>query len=105
MMEGTGIKNQGTRWQLHLRNERAFGRIFRNIVQLDQGANSRVFEWATRSECLDIVEGSAFCETKEEMSKARLSEKKMVVVHLDRLTHYQGTTHGGRQEQLESNHR
>jgi hypothetical protein len=41
---------------------------------------------------MDIVEGSAPSETKEEMSKAQPSEKKIMVVHLDWLAQYQGPT-------------
>jgi hypothetical protein len=38
--------------------------------------NRRIFDWATRSELLVIVEGSAPSETKEEMSKRQPSEMK-----------------------------
>jgi hypothetical protein len=41
----------------------------------DRKAISRVFDWATGIEQLDIVEGSAPSETKEETSKAQPSEK------------------------------
>jgi hypothetical protein len=37
---------------------------------------------------LDIVEGSAPSETKEETSKAHLSEEKVMAIHLDRLAPY-----------------
>jgi hypothetical protein len=42
----------------------------------NQKVNSRAFDWATGSECLDIMEGSAPSETKEETSKAQPLEKK-----------------------------
>jgi hypothetical protein len=43
----------------------------------DWKSNSQVFDWATgRSEWLDIVEGLAFSNTNEEVSKAQPSEKK-----------------------------
>jgi hypothetical protein len=57
----------------------------------DQKANSHVFNWAVESDCLDIVEGLAPSEMKEETSKAQPLEWKMIVVHLDQLASYQGT--------------
>jgi hypothetical protein len=44
------------------------------------------------SDCLDIVEGSALFEMKEELSKAQPSQWKIMVVRLDQLAPYQGTT-------------
>jgi hypothetical protein len=38
--------------------------------------NRRVFDWTKGNECLDIVEGSAPSETKEETSKAQPLDKK-----------------------------
>jgi hypothetical protein len=44
------------------------------------------------------VEGSVPSKTKEETSKAQPLENKMIVVHLDRLTSYQGTNKNERPE-------
>jgi hypothetical protein len=60
----------------------------------DWKTNSLDFNWATGSDCLDILEGvpPPKKKTKEELSKAQSLEQKMMVVHLDRLAPYQETT-------------
>jgi hypothetical protein len=56
----------------------------------DRKANSRFFNWAKRSECLDSVEEVSCLQNERKDFRSTALRTKMIVVHLDQLVPCQG---------------
>jgi hypothetical protein len=115
-MEGPGMQqwNEGPRHKMAVTSKEGHDMrhdLQKDLKAWDQKSNSRVFDWAMRSEWVAVVDGSAPSKTKEEKSKAQSSEKNKDNGGSPGLYHTLSGNHSGwaalreeQQEQLESHH-